>query len=88
MKKRQWSLRRSTIETPDAKLRWHRAYQGLVQWSATTRQEKLPELFGQESRDESRHVCPGVDPTSGLDAWARSKIGPLVRSTTEAQRAT
>jgi hypothetical protein len=23
-------------------------------------------------------------PTSGLDAWARSKIGPLVRSTSEA----
>jgi hypothetical protein len=26
-------------------------------------------------------------PTSGLDAWARSKIGPLVRSTAEAQTA-
>ena len=26
-------------------------------------------------------------PTSGLDAWARSKIGPLVRSTSEAQNA-
>ena len=27
-------------------------------------------------------------PTEGLDAWARSKIGPLVRSTSEAHRAT
>jgi len=27
-------------------------------------------------------------PISGLDAWARAKIGPLVRSTAEAQRAT
>jgi hypothetical protein len=26
-------------------------------------------------------------PTSGLDAWARSKIGPLVRSTSEARTA-
>jgi hypothetical protein len=26
-------------------------------------------------------------PTSGLDAWARAKIGPLVRSTSEAQNA-
>lgn len=25
-------------------------------------------------------------PTSGLDAWARSKIGPLVRSTSEVRR--
>ena len=27
-------------------------------------------------------------PTEGLDAWARRKIGPLVRSTSEAPRAT
>jgi hypothetical protein len=26
-------------------------------------------------------------PTSGLDAWARSKIGPLVRSTSEGRTA-
>ena len=26
-------------------------------------------------------------PTSGLDAWARSKIGPLVRSTSQARTA-
>jgi hypothetical protein len=26
-------------------------------------------------------------PTSGLDAWAQSKIGPLVRSTSEAKSA-
>ena len=26
-------------------------------------------------------------PTSGLDAWARSKIGPLVRSTSEVRAA-
>ena len=25
-------------------------------------------------------------PTSGLDAWAQSKIGPLVRSTSEVRR--
>jgi hypothetical protein len=25
-------------------------------------------------------------PTSGLDAWARKKIGPLVRSTSEVRR--
>ena len=25
-------------------------------------------------------------PVSGLDAWARSKMGPLVRSTSKAQR--
>jgi hypothetical protein len=25
-------------------------------------------------------------PTSGLDSWARSKIGPLIRSTSEARR--
>ncbi len=26
-------------------------------------------------------------PVSGLDAWARAKIGPLIRSTSEAQSA-
>ena len=26
-------------------------------------------------------------PTSGLDAWARAKIGPLIRSTSEIQNA-
>jgi hypothetical protein len=34
MKKRQWTVRRQTVECPDAQRRWDRSYQYLVQWSA------------------------------------------------------
>ena len=37
MKKRQWSIRRSTTEAPDAQRRWDRAYQQLLQWKRSNR---------------------------------------------------
>src|SRR5947209_14841897 len=79
MRKRPWSLRRSTIETSDARLRWDRAYQSLVQWSATARQENPPSPLAKVCRDESRYVCAGVYPTSGLDANDRAATPDLVR---------
>ena len=33
MKKRQWNVRRSYLEQPDARSRWDRSYQSLIQWS-------------------------------------------------------
>ena len=67
MKPPQWTIRRSSIKTNDAQLRWDRAYQSLVQWSAAVRGEPSFSPFTQESRDESRLVCAGVYPTSSAN---------------------
>lgn len=68
MKQRQWMVRRHTIEQTDAQYRWDRSYQYLVQWSVVVLKERPQEPFPQENRDESCHVCAGLDPTSSSDA--------------------
>jgi hypothetical protein len=35
MKKRQWIVRHSYVEQSDARARWDRSYQSLIQWSET-----------------------------------------------------
>jgi len=57
MKKRQWNVRRHTIETVDAERRWDQAYQCLVRWSAGALRESPPRPIRQERSDESRDVC-------------------------------
>src|SRR6266851_8186702 len=61
MKKRQWMVQRHTIECADAPYRWDRSYQYLVQWSAMGLKDVPAGPFPQESRDESCHVCAGLD---------------------------
>src|SRR5260370_36895172 len=77
MKKRQWMVQRHTIECADAPYRWDRSYHYLVQWSAMGLKEFPAGPFPQESRDESCHVCAGLDPTAGADANDRAATRPL-----------
>jgi Resolvase, N terminal domain len=66
MKQRQWIVRRSSIQTSDAKLRWDRTYQSLIQWGAASRGERAQSPLVQEGSNESRHVMCGCPPTVRL----------------------
>jgi hypothetical protein len=44
------------------------AYQCLLRWAQTMRQEMLPIQAHQEAHHESRDLCPGIDPTPGPES--------------------
>ncbi len=67
MKRRLWSIRRATIVTTDAVLRWDHAYQCLIQGSPQSVQPSPEGAMRQESRHEDRLVCSGVYPTAGTN---------------------
>ena len=67
MKKRQWSIRRTTTQAPQAQRRWDRAYQQLLQWSAPTVPLFPKELQSQENHDEHRGLRPRFDTTTSTD---------------------
>ena len=62
MKKRQWNVRRTYLEQPDARSRWDRSYQSLIQWSGEglKGQTSSPQLT-QEKSHEHRAVRSGVN---------------------------
>jgi hypothetical protein len=61
MKKRQWNIRRSTTEIPDAQRRWDRAYQQLLQGSAVPVPLSTQETQHQENHYEHRGLRPRFD---------------------------
>src|SRR5690242_8574074 len=62
MKKRLWNVRRTYLEQPDARSRWDRSYQSLIQWSGEglKGQTSSPQLT-QENSHEHRAVRSGVN---------------------------
>jgi hypothetical protein len=60
----EWIVRRQTVAQVDGQRRWDLAYQCLLRWTQTMRQEMLPIQTHQEAHYESRDLCPGVDPTA------------------------
>ena len=64
--KRKWEVRRSLDQRTDGQRRWDIAYQRLLQWTqavaAGPDQGPAP-ITTQEVNDESRHLCPCLDPT-------------------------
>ena len=68
MNKRQWRIRRSTIEVPDAERRWDRAYQQLLQRSAPSFPHPVQELRQQEKHDEYCRLRPRFDATTNTNA--------------------
>lgn len=62
--KRHWRVRRETTERPDARLRWDRAYQSILQWSLET--QRASEPMGRQ--EEVYHAGSGL--RSGLDLSA------------------
>jgi len=79
MKKRQWTVRRHTLEQVDAHHRWDRSYQYLVQWSAVVLKELPTEPFSQESQDESRCVCTSLHPAPSTGPDDRTTTRSLTR---------
>ena len=67
MKKRQWSIRRTTTQAPEAQRRWDRAYQHLLQWSAPTVSVSPKESQAQENHHEQRGLRPRFDTTTSPD---------------------
>ena len=56
--KRQWQVRRTTVEVPQGQQRWDQVYQLLLRW-ALTDEEVLRARSG---------VCPRLDDTAGAAA--------------------
>ena len=67
MKKRQWSIRRTTTQAPETQRRWDRAYQHLLQWSAPTVPVSPQESQAQENHNEHRSLRPRFDTTTSTD---------------------
>lgn len=60
---RRWSVRRQTIERPDANQRWDRAYQSILQWSMET--DSTPSVNGKEDNYAGSGIRTGLDPRTG-----------------------
>jgi len=75
MKKRQWKVRRNYVEQPDARSRWDRSYQSLIQWSGTgLKDQPASPPYTQENSNENRHVGSGINPTTSTNTNDRTTI--------------
>jgi hypothetical protein len=75
MKKRQWKVRRSYLEQPDAGSRWDRSYQSLIQWSgAGLNGQASSALLTQENSHEHCDVRSGVNPTTSTNTNNRTTV--------------
>lgn len=68
--KRQWHVRRETVQRPDAQGRWDRAYQSLLRWSLENEQEdhqrpRAPSAYGKEDYHEGGGIRSGLDLQAG-----------------------
>ena len=62
--KRTFIIRRQSLSYQMAEHRWDRLYQLLLLWSSKTEQEQfVPHSHQMEVEDESRDLCPSIDPT-------------------------
>ena len=75
MKKRQWSIRRTTTQALQAQRRWDRAYQQVLQWSAPP--VSLTPTPSQEKHEEHRSLRPRLDPTTSADPDNRTATRQL-----------
>jgi len=64
MTKQQWSVRRSTMEAPNAPRRWDRAYQLLLQGSIAFYHDSMQGSKQQEHSHEHRSLRPRIDTTT------------------------
>jgi hypothetical protein len=61
MKKRQWNVRHSYVEQPDARSRWDRSYQSLIQWSKTGLKDQPSSPLLQENSNEHCDIRSGFN---------------------------
>jgi len=64
--KQEWTVRRQIAEQADGQRRWDLAYQCLLRWAQSMRQE--PQSTQQEAYHESSDLRAGVDPAAGPDS--------------------
>jgi hypothetical protein len=74
MKKRQWNIRHSYVEQPDACSRWDRSYQSLIQWSQLALKDQSSRPLLQENSNEHSHVRSGFDPTTSTNTNDRAAV--------------
>ena len=75
MKKRRWNVGRSYAEQPDARSRWDRSYQFLIQWSAASLTDQaFSSPLTQENSHENRNVRSGVNPAASTNPNDRTAI--------------
>ena len=71
--KRQWTIRRQLVESPDAARRWDRAYQCLLRWELTSDQDGPRESerfspYRQEDEHAQRGLRAGIHQAPGPGA--------------------
>jgi hypothetical protein len=66
--KHQWRVRRETVERTDARQRWDRAYQSILQWDLQTEPTPSPSANGKEEHHAGSGIRAGLDPRTGQAA--------------------
>jgi hypothetical protein len=66
--KQEWTVRRQIAEQANGQRRWDLAYQCLLRWAQTMRQEPLSTQNQQEAHHESSDLRAGIDPAAGPDS--------------------
>jgi site-specific DNA recombinase len=63
--KRQWQIHRASVQRPDARGRWNRAYQSILRWNLENEQAHAPSANGKEEYHEGGGIRPGLDLSAG-----------------------
>lgn len=63
--KQEWTVHRRTVQQADGQHRWDLAYQCLLRWAQTARQETLSVQTQQEAHHESSDLRSGIDTAAG-----------------------
>jgi hypothetical protein len=63
--KRQWHLRRTAVQRPDAQGSWVRAYWSMLRWSLQDEQTRAPSANRKEDYHESGGIRAGLDFQAG-----------------------
>jgi hypothetical protein len=63
--KRRWRVRREVVERSDARGRWDRAYQSILQWRLENEQACAPGANGKGEYYEGGGIRPGLDLSAG-----------------------
>jgi hypothetical protein len=63
--KRQWQIHRASVQSPDARGRWDRAYQSILRWSLENEQAHAPGANGKEEYHEGGGIRSGFDLPAG-----------------------
>ena len=63
--KRQYRVRRQTVQRLDASQRWDRAYQNILQWALENDPNSIPGANGKEDNHAGSGIRPGLEPGAG-----------------------